>query len=105
MTEEEARKLEQAYAELKEEAAQKDHRIEELEGFLMRALLRIEELERRVGKDSHNSSKPPSSDGLGRKPREQRTADRVPAWWKWHPLGREPPRLSIKEEAELLFFG
>jgi len=33
----------------------------------MRALLRIEELERRVAKDSHNRSKPPSSDGLGRK--------------------------------------
>lgn len=64
---EEVRELEKAYAELKEEAAQKDRRIEELEGLLMRALLRIEELERRQGKDSHNSSKPPSSDGLGRK--------------------------------------
>lgn len=47
MTEEEVRELEKAYAELKEEAAQKDRRIEELEGLLMRALLRIEELERR----------------------------------------------------------
>ena len=64
MTEEEARKLEKAYAELKEEAAQKDRRIEELEALLMRAVLRVEELERRVAKDSHNSSKPPSSDGL-----------------------------------------
>lgn len=33
----------------------------------MGALLRIEEFERRQAKDSHNSSKPPSSDGLGRK--------------------------------------
>jgi transposase len=72
MTEEEARKLEKAYAELKEEAAQKDHRIEELEALLMGALLRIEELERRLAKDSHNSSKPPSSDGLGRKLRSYR---------------------------------
>lgn len=68
MTEEEVRKLQEAYRELKEQAEQKDRRIEELEGLLMSALLRIEELERRLGKDSHNSSKPPSSDGLRRKP-------------------------------------
>ncbi len=64
MTEEEIRHLQQAYAELKEETAQKDRRIEELEGLLMSALLSIEELKRRLAKDSHNSSKPPSSDGL-----------------------------------------
>src|SRR5450631_3317166 len=67
MTEEEAKHLAKAYADLKEQAAQKDQRIGELEGLLMGALLRIEELERRLAKDSHNSSKPPSSDGLGRK--------------------------------------
>jgi transposase len=67
MTEEEAKHLAKAYEDLKEQAAQKDQRIEELEGLLMGALLRIEELERRLAKDSHNSSKPPSSDGLGRK--------------------------------------
>lgn len=68
MTEEEVRKLQETNRELKEQVEQKDRRIEELEGLLMSALLRIEELERRLGKDSHNSSKPPSSDGLGRKP-------------------------------------
>lgn len=52
--------------------AKKDQRIEELEAHLMRALLRIEELERRLGKESHNSSKPPSSDSLGRKPGKTR---------------------------------
>jgi transposase len=72
MTEEEARKLDQANAELKEQVAQKDRRIEELEARLMGALLRIEELERQQRKDSRNSSKPPSSDGLGRKPRAHR---------------------------------
>jgi Family of unknown function (DUF6444) len=72
MTEEEAKELKKADAELNEQAEQKDRRIEELEALLMRALLRIEELERRLGKDSHNSSKPPSSDGLGRKPSKQR---------------------------------
>jgi transposase len=67
MTEEEANRLRQENAELKEALAQRDRHIEELEGRLMSALLRIEELERRLAKDSHNSSKPPSSDGLARK--------------------------------------
>jgi transposase len=71
MTEEEARELQRAYIELKEAAAQKDGRIEELEALLMKALLRIEELERWLAKNSHNSHKPPSSDGLGRKPGKQ----------------------------------
>src|SRR5258707_15423581 len=67
MTEEEAKHLRQENAELKEALTQKDRRIGELEGLLMSALLRIEELERRLAKDSHNSSKPPSSDGFSRK--------------------------------------
>lgn len=66
MTEEEASHLRKENAELKEALARKDQRIEELEGLLMSALLRIEELERRLAKDSHNSSKPPSSDGFKR---------------------------------------
>ena len=61
--------LQQAFLNLKEEVAQKDRRIEELEALLMRALLRNYELERRLAKDSHNSSKPPSSDGLKHKPK------------------------------------
>jgi len=36
-------------------------------------LTRLEEVEGRLAKDSHNSSKPPSSDGPGRKRRSQRT--------------------------------
>jgi hypothetical protein len=35
-------------------------------------LTRVQELEGRLAKDSHNSSKPPSSDGLGRKTRSLR---------------------------------
>jgi hypothetical protein len=42
-------------ASLKADAVRKDQRIEELEALLMRALLRIEELERQQRKDSHNS--------------------------------------------------
>jgi transposase len=69
MTEEEVRQLKEVHAA---QLAEKDQRIEELESLLMAALLRIEELERRLGKDSHNSSKPPSSDGFRRKIREKR---------------------------------
>jgi transposase len=76
---EESREREKAYAALEKEAAQKDGRIEELEALLMRALLRIEELERRLAKNSHNSSKPPSSDGLGRKPGKQRQKSGKPS--------------------------
>src|SRR5437868_1825230 len=36
-------------------------------------LQRVQELEARLAKDSHNSSKPPSSDGLARKTRSLRT--------------------------------
>ena len=39
---------------------------------LQEALALIRELERRLSKDSHNSSKPPSSDGLRRKTHSQR---------------------------------
>ena len=66
MKEEEESQLRKENAELKEEVARKTQRIEELEGLLMSALLRIEELERRLAKDSHNSHKPPSSDGFKR---------------------------------------
>jgi transposase len=79
MTEEEAKQLKQAYADLKEQVVQKDQRIEELEGLLIGAMLRIEELERRQAKDSHNSSKPPSSDGLGRKVGKQRQKSEQPS--------------------------
>ncbi|HEU5378480.1 MAG TPA: DUF6444 domain-containing protein [Ktedonobacteraceae bacterium] len=65
--EEEANQLRQENAERKEAIAWRDRRIEELEGLLMSAVLQIEELERRLAKDSHNRSKPPASAGLKRK--------------------------------------
>jgi len=85
MTEEEARHLREAYTKLEEEAIQKDRRIEELEGLLMSALLRIEELERRLAKDSHNSSKPPSSDGFKRKGKKRPVSSKATGGQVGHP--------------------
>jgi len=45
---------------------------------LGQALGRIHELERQLAKDSHNSSKPPSSDGPRRKRRSQRRTSEKP---------------------------
>jgi transposase len=77
MTEEEARQLRKENTELKEEASQKDRRIEDLEGRLMSALLRLEELERRLAKEGHNSSKPPSSDGFKRRGKKHPTSNKT----------------------------
>jgi transposase len=46
--------------------------------LIARLQARVAELERRLGKDSSNSSKPPSSDGLGKPARAQRRADGGP---------------------------
>ena len=40
---------------------------------------RVQEREGRLGKDSHNSSKPPSSDGLARKPKSLRPKSGKPS--------------------------
>src|SRR6266496_988259 len=76
MTGEEASQLRKENTELKEALARKDQRIEELEGLLISALLRIEELERRLAKDSHNSSQPPSSDGFKRKGKKREASSK-----------------------------
>jgi transposase len=49
----------------------RDKRIRELEALLEKAFARIAELERMLGLNSKNSSKPPSSDGLRKKPSPQ----------------------------------
>ena len=51
---------------------QKDELIRTLFDLVQRLTVRVEELEARLSKDSHNSSKPPSSDGLGKKTRSLR---------------------------------
>lgn len=54
-------------------------RVNELTATMQMLKARVEQLEGRVRKDSHNSSKPPSSDGLGKKNKSLR-----------QPSGRKP---------------
>jgi transposase len=58
-------------AELRAELAQRDKIIAELKEQIVVLKERIAELERRLGLNSDNSSKPPSSDGLGKPTRIQ----------------------------------
>ena len=60
-------------AELEAENAHVQALYEQSQEQIARWLARVQELEARLAKDSHNSSKPPASDPLGRKrPRSQR---------------------------------
>src|SRR5260370_17112873 len=59
---------------------------------LAQAATRIKELEDRLAKDSRTSSKPPSSDGLGRLPRSsRRPSGKRPGVQPEHPA--TPPRM------------
>ena len=58
---------EERIAQLEAEKRELQEQVETLQGQLQGALARIGELEGRLSKDSHNSHKPPSSNGLGRK--------------------------------------
>jgi transposase len=57
---------------LDEENAALKTQIAELVAHNVALAARVQELEARLAKDSHNSSKPPSSDGLGRKTKSLR---------------------------------
>src|SRR4051812_38355273 len=47
--------------------------IQSLQATIEALSTRVKQLEDRLGKDSHNSSKPPSSDGLAKKPKSLRS--------------------------------
>ena len=68
--------------ELARERAENVH----LRQMMAQVLARLDEVEGQVAKDSHNSSKPPSSDGLGRKrvhPRKR--SEKKPGGQAGHP--------------------
>jgi transposase len=79
-----AQRAQNAMLQAKLEAQRAENRSLQAENTALRAdnaqlreqmehmLVRLVELEGRLAKDSHNSSKPPSSDGLARKPHRQR---------------------------------
>ena len=97
MTEEEIQHVLKENAELKEALAQKEQRIQELEGLLLSAVQRIEELERRQAKTSHNSSLPPSRDHGTRKPLGQREKSSRPSGGQ---VGHQGHTLSLVEPAD-----
>ncbi len=55
--------------------------VEQLQRALLALTARVQELENRLNKDSHNSHKPPSSDGLarGKKPQSLRGQSGMPS--------------------------
>jgi transposase len=64
--------LEEENAALKAENARLREGYEQAREHLALLAARVQELEARLAKDSHNSGKPPSSDGLGRKTKSLR---------------------------------
>ncbi len=73
-------------AQLEAENAAKDRQIAHLQERIAALEAQVQHLLSRLAKDSHNSSKPPSSDGLSRRPRSQRErSERKPGGQAEHP--------------------
>lgn len=80
---------------------QKDAFIIELVATVNALLKRVEELEARLGKDSHNSSKPPSSDGLRRKPKSLRERGKAKAGGQPGHQGHTLKRVEQPDHVEI----
>src|SRR2546428_9640098 len=65
---------EERIAQLEQENAQLRAVVAEAYGLIVHLTERLQQVEGRLAKDSHNSSKPPSSDGPARQVRSQRKA-------------------------------
>jgi transposase len=83
-------RVEERLAELEAENAVLREQVSQLQG-------RVAELEGRLVKDSHNSSKPPSSDGLGRKRSGQRPASEKKSGGQ---TGHVGSRLAMAEQPD-----
>ena len=103
--------LEEENARLREENAWLRQQNARLEEHIARLVERVEELERRLGLNSGNSGKPPSSDGL-KKPKSKRRTRSLrrkigsQAGWAARPQGRDaaPHRSSGSGKGPRAFF-
>src|SRR5260221_10205012 len=87
-------------ADLEAENARVQALYEQSQEQIVRLLARVQELEARLAKDSHNSSKPPASDPLGcQRPRSQRRrSGKKPGGQRGHP-GETLHRVATPDEA------
>ena len=74
---------------------------EQKDALIIDLVRRLNELEGKLEKDSHNSSKPPSSDGLKRKPKSLRGASGArPGAQLGHP-GKTLKRVAQADQVEI----
>lgn len=84
-------------ARLEVEQAAKDRQIAHLQEQVAALEAHVQQLVLQLAKDSHNSSKPPSSDGLSRRPRHQRVrSQRKPGGQPGHP-GQVLAQVAVPE--------
>jgi len=86
--EERITQLEKELAEERAKTARLQAENEQLHSSMEHLQRRLQEVEARLAKDSHNSSKPPSSDGPGRKPRAHRKKSEKPSGGQPGHIGR-----------------
>jgi transposase len=85
--------------------------LQNLQQTLAALWARVKELEDRLAKDSHNSSKPPSSDGLKKKPKSLRQkSGNTPGGQPGHPgttlcLVDEPDQITVHSPAACCYCG
>ncbi len=96
--EERINQLEQALAQEQAKTARLEAENAELRQQMESILMQLQEIKNRQGKDSHNSSKPPSSDGLRRKPYPARKKSEKPSGGQAGHVGRTLMQVANADE-------
>ena len=78
---------------------------EQKDGLILDLVRRVNELEARLGMDSHNSSKPPSSDGLHRKPKSLRERGKAKVGGQPGHKGSTLKRVAQPDHVEIHLLG